>query len=340
MEYEPTLSPRFVAYVRDYLMDRSVDPEPVFQELGIPIRQTDEFDAPLPVPKVAALLQRAAVVSDNPCMGLHMAQNYHYEGSSLLILAMLAAPSVEEGIRCLCRYDRFIDTGIEARFDFDRPQAEFTARLLAADDVTVDQLNEYLLSFLVQALNTATRKPVPVTEVEFRHPAPHNRSALERHFRAPVAFGCDSNRLYFDRSFLQERFLSSHAMLYDILVNALKTYFCPSNQSSVFVDMVCREIIRCGNEEAGTERIAGRLAMSSRTLRRRLADEGCSFQEVKDLARENRAKYYLSRTNMPLSEIAFELGYSELSAFSRAFRRWVGQTPQSYRDKVRQMIGA
>jgi AraC-like DNA-binding protein len=75
-------------------------------------------------------------------------------------------------------------------------------------------------------------------------------------------------------------------------------------------------------------------------LRRRLADEGYSFQEAKNLARRKRAQYLLSQTRMPLSEIAFELGYSELSAFSRAFRGWVGVTPQNYRENYRHFLGA
>ena len=80
--------------------------------------------------------------------------------------------------------------------------------------------------------------------------------------------------------------------------------------------------------------------VSPRTLRRRLSEEGYSFQEAKNLAREKRAKYYLSQTKMPLSEIAFELGFSELSAFSRAFRSWVGETPQSYRENYKQLLRA
>ena len=86
--------------------------------------------------------------------------------------------------------------------------------------------------------------------------------------------------------------------------------------------------------------IAASMALSPRTLRRRLSEEGYSFQQVKNMARERRAKYYLSSTRLTLSEIAFELGYSELSAFSRAFRSRAGETPQAYRDKLKQFIKA
>ena len=339
MEFEPTLSPSFVAYVRDYMLDRGVDPEPIFNECGIQSVKSEEFDSPLPVRQVALLFELAARSTDNPCMGMNMGQQYHYEGSSLLILAMLAAPSVEEGLKCLSRYDSYVDTAIETCFDFDHPTAQFGARLIAPEGVPGDQINEYLMAFVAQAMLVATRKRIPVSEVWLCHENRQNAAALEAYFGAPIRFGRDYNMLLFDSAYLQERFFSSNALLYEILINAMKTYFASVSQQSGFLDVVCREILRSGVEETpSAESIASRLAISPRTLRRRLADHGYSFQDAKNLARQNRAKYYLSHTSMPLSEIAYELGYSELSAFSRAFRGWVGETPQNYRSNFRHFL--
>ncbi len=339
MDFEPSLSPRFVAYVSDYLLDRGVDPETVFPDCDIELKRDEEFDTPVPVWRVARLFECAAERTGNPCMGLNMGQEFHYENSGLLVLAMLAAPSVESGMRCLNRYDKYVDTGIETSFDFGGDLAEFGARLLVDGDTRVDQLNEYLMAFLVKSLTNATRKPVPLTEVWFRHDNGGNRSELEAFFRAPVRFSRDSNMLRFKCSYLQERFRSSNKLLYDTLIKALRTYFTSINEQAGFIDVVSREIIRGrGDEAPSAERIALRLAISPRTLRRRLADEGFSFQEAKNLAREKQAKYYLGQTSMSLSEIAFELGYSELSAFSRAFRAWAGETPQSYRTHVRRIM--
>lgn len=333
-EFAPTLSPRFAAYVRDYLFDQEVDPEPVFQQCGIESRRCDELDMPLPAQAVANLLELAASYSGDSCMGLRMAQCYHYESASLVILAMLSAPSVGDGIRCLSHYDRYVDTAIEINFDFSKSLAEFSFRVMVPGGVEVIQLNEYLQGFLVQALNTATRIPVPIKEVWFSHDDDRNSAALETFFKAPVSYSRPDNRLFFERSYLQERFHTSHNLLHEILVNAMKTYFVSAESGNGFVDILCREIIRCGADDSATlEKIADRLAVSPRTLRRRLASEGRSFQEVKNLARAKRAKYYLRRTNMPIAEIAYELGFSEVSAFSRAFRSWVGQAPQAYREQ-------
>ncbi len=336
MNFEPSLSPRFVAYIRDYLLDRNIDPDPIFAESGIESSMYQEHDSALPVHQVATLFELAAKYSNNPCMGLSMAQGYHYETSSLLIIAMLAAPSVEDGLKFLKRFDPYVDSGLEIELNFNTPLAEFGARLIISDEVNGNQINEYLMTFLMQSISNATRKRPPIRHVWFNHACDQNRKVLEEFFDAPVTFSQPLNKFYFDRSFLQERFFTSNGLLFDVLNNAMKTYFSAVNEQNGFVDLVCREITRCDSEDViNVELIAGRLTISPRTLRRRLADEGYSFQEAKNLARCNRAKYFLSHTRMPLSEIAFELGFSELSAFSRAFRSWVGEPPQSYRENYR-----
>lgn len=339
MDFEPKLSPRFVVYLRDYLMDCDVDPKPVLTSCGI-LTDAEKDDAPIPVSKVAKLFEAAAQMTKNSYVGMHMGQRFHYESSSLLTLAMLAAPSVEEGIKILFHYDKFVDTAIETDFKVGSKVSMCITNIIDPTNSKHDQINEYLMTFLVQTLNKATRKQVPLHEVWFRHQCEKEPKPLEHFFNAPVKFGQIDNRIIFDSGYLRERFLTTNNLLFEILTNALKTYFFYGGESYDFIDAVCLEIIRQTKDEPPSiEAIAKNLAMSPRTLRRRMADEGYSYQEIKNLAREKRAQYYLTNTSMPLSEIAFELGYSELSAFSRAFRAWTGETPQSYRDKVRRYSG-
>jgi AraC-like DNA-binding protein len=86
--------------------------------------------------------------------------------------------------------------------------------------------------------------------------------------------------------------------------------------------------------------IASKLGIGTRTLQRRLYSNGHSFQNIVDLARKDVARHLLSETDLCLAEIAFLTGFSEQSAFSRAFKRWVGQTPRSYRLKTSSMCNS
>lgn len=337
--FTPSLSPRFAAYVRDYLMDRGVNPALVFVQCALDFNSNEEYDHPLPVERVACLFERAAEVTGNPLMGLSMGQDFHYESSSLLIVAMLAAPSVGEGLRFLNQYDRYIDSGIRTGFYPGRTPAEFSADLLHEAGSAMRQLNEYLMSFLVQTLATATRQPVPLLEVTFQHEPAPDLSALKAFFNCQISFGAPANLLRFHPRYLEQPFLTSNKLLFRILNNAMDAYFSIGDHKSEFVSTVCRQMMfEQSLFKADAQTIAARLNISQRTLRRRLAEEGYSFQEAKNLARERRAKYLLANSNASLTEVAFEVGYSELSAFSRAFRGWVGETPQAYRENIRTLI--
>ncbi|EED34607.1 transcriptional regulator, AraC family [Luminiphilus syltensis NOR5-1B] len=336
--FSPTLSSRFAVYVRDYLMDRGVNPDSVFEPCGVDLPRGEDQDMPIPVAKVARLFRRASAETNNPVMGLSMGKAFHYESSSLLIIAMLSAENVREGLRFLAKYDRYFDSGITAEFSPEKVPAEFSPNLLQDSSEDVAQINEYLVAFLVQTLFTATRTPMPLLEVAFSHPPPEDASPHAEFFKTQVRFGAKANGIKFHPGYLDEPFLSRNKLLFTILSRAIDSYFSLGSDGNGFVDTVCREImVDTGNFNSDAAVIADRLRMSPRTLRRRLADEGHTFRDAKRQAREQRAKYLLVNSNFSLSEIAFELGYSELSAFSRAFRAWTGEAPQAYRESARHL---
>lgn len=337
--YTPSLSPRFAAYVRDYLMDRGVDPGPVFEASGLDYTNNQEYDLPLPLESVAALFEQAAEVTKNQSMGLSMGRDFHYESSSLLIVAMLAAPSVGGGLKFLNQYDRYIDSGITTHF---RPNGEpvvFSSDLMDMGSPDMAQLNEYLVGFLVQTLLTATRTAVPLIRVTFRHKQPATTDALRDFFKCRLEFDAEHNSIYLPSSFLSQPFLTSNKLMFRVLANAMETYFSMGDKTSGFVGKVCRQImLEDPIANLDSISVARLMGLSTRTLRRRLSEEGFTFNEAKNLARERRAKYLLVNSRASLTEIAFDLGYSELSAFSRAFRSWVGESPQAYRENLRALL--
>ena len=320
-------------------MDREVDPGPVFGASGLDYTNNEEYDLPLPLESVAALFERAADVTNNQTMGLSMGRDFHFESSSLLIVAMLAAPSVGSGLSFLNQYDHYIDSGITTHYQSEGDTIVFSADLIDVGSSDMAQLNEYLNGFLVQTLLTATRTSVPLIRVTFRHKQPATTQALREFFNCRLEFDAEHNSIYLPASFLKQPFLTSNKLMFRILANAMETYFSMGDKTSGFVGKVCRQIMLedpIGNLDSKS--IAKLMGLSTRTLRRRLSEEGFTFNEAKNLARERRAKYLLVNSRASLTEIAFDLGYSELSAFSRAFRSWVGESPQAYRETLRALL--
>ena len=106
--------------------------------------------------------------------------------------------------------------------------------------------------------------------------------------------------------------------------------------ATAFVDRV-RQLVAGGLVRNGAEAVgvAEGLNMSRRTLQRRLRDEGTSVRDIVDSVRRDLAMRYLCEREIAVAEVAFLLGFSEASAFHRAFKRWTGTTPSIYRSRLR-----
>ena len=180
----------------------------------------------------------------------------------------------------------------------------------------------------------STEAFTPIT-VFFKHEAPAEIAGHEAYFGCPVQFGTDRDALLVSTQTLMvpnqlgdetiARFFDTH------LDAALSTL----EDETTLDQQVRSQIARALSEGVPViSDVASQMGMSGRTLQRRLADHGYTFQTLVDEARRQLAERLLKQTNYSLAEIAFMTGYSEQSAFTRAFKRWAGQTPRSFRLQV------
>ena len=173
--------------------------------------------------------------------------------------------------------------------------------------------------------------------VFFKHDAPQSKAKHERHFGCPVHFETDMDALLVPNALLQ------------------KPNRLGDKSISKFFDTHLEEELSKYDDDASLERrvrilvsqalsqgvpkisdVASFLGLSGRTLQRRLSDRGYSFQALVDEARRELAERLLRETRYSLAEVAFLTGFSEQSAFNRAFKRWAGQTPRSFRVQASQ----
>jgi AraC-like DNA-binding protein len=168
-----------------------------------------------------------------------------------------------------------------------------------------------------------------VDEVRFTHRATEAHVARHRaFFDAPVRFGADYTELLLSREVLDTPLTSADPNLLAILVpTAEATLSRESVGARPLTDQVRRALRSAlSHDEAQLETVAKRLGMTGRSLQRRLKDEGTVFQALRDELRRDLADRYLGQ-GMSFAEISFLLGFSEPSAFFRAFKRWTGLTP-------------
>jgi len=196
--------------------------------------------------------------------------------------------------------------------------------------------NEQTMAAITQISREVSRKQFTPEKVYFKHQPPDDLAAHEDYFGCPVIFSADRDALQ-----LSEQTLSAPNKLAD---KGISEFFDSHLESELpeFADNISlSRQLRMSISHSLSEgvptitEIAGRFNMSARTLQRRLSDDGLSFQKLIDESRRELAKRFLQQTDYSLSEIAFLTGFADQSAFNRAFKRWSGQTPRSYRLQVK-----
>jgi len=333
---EPTLSPKFAGYIEDYVVDLGGDPEWAFGANRQIYKACQKKDLPLRMSLVTDLFKQAQQYSGDRHIGIGVAKNYHYESAGIIVMLVLAAPNVKMAISALAQYDKYADLAINTDFVIGVKYSTFSVQIANPADIDVRSLNEFLVALFIDIMRKGTRQSVPIAEVWLQHDSGGDSRIVEQYFGSKVLFNQVVNRVVFESSFLSEKFRSANELLYKVLIDTMATYYMPQVNHGGFVAEVCMRIVSQSIiDSPSLELVAQDLAMSAKTLSRRLAKEGVNFQDVKRMAREQLAKFLLQETTNSLSEISFRLGYSELSAFSRAFRNWVGVTPHEFRDEVR-----
>lgn len=172
-------------------------------------------------------------------------------------------------------------------------------------------------------------------EVFFKHPSPKTTRHHEAYFKCPVHFGADKDAMLLSRASLQEPNILGDQGITQFLVSHLNDELAEIEDTPSLAAQTRDEIARALSEGLPKmAQIARKMGMSARSFHRRLSEQGVSFQTLTEETRREIALGMLQDDRYALSEIAFLTGFSEQSAFTRAFKRWTGQTPANYRKTL------
>ncbi|CAM5662570.1 transcriptional regulator [Streptomyces avidinii] len=212
-------------------------------------------------------------------------------------------------------------------------EARFTVRNEFARDE--DRfLTECVLAIWHRLSSWLVGRRIPLAYAAFRYPPPAHREEYETLFDCPVRFGEDRTGAVFDAHWLTAPLVRDEPALDAMLRRAPFDLLSRPEYGTTVAEQVRRTLtqrLRTSPRLPALGEVAARLAVSPATLRRRLQQEGTSFQQLKDHVRRDAAIAGLAESGEPIAELAARLGFSEDTAFHRAFRRWTGTTPGAYR---------
>ncbi len=288
-------------------------------------------EARVPHTQAIALWEAARTVTADPDLGIHVAEAIRPGAFGALEYAVRTSPDLGAGLGRLVRYHRALHDAAEVRLEVSGTRACLSHRLPLPGGAP-RAVSEFVVTGWLQTLRRLTGREVRPIEVRFTHAQPADLSEHHRVFRAPLRFGHQRSELLFPAELLGCPLPEADPALHSIVELQLNTVLERLPAAGATVDRVRRVLAEelCDGEPT-LDHVAGCLHVTSRTLHRRLEEEGTSFREVVTAVRRELAERYLGERRLTVAEIAFLLGYSEASAFHRAFRRWNGCSPRAFR---------
>lgn len=322
------------ALARDLLADGFSEKQ-VFQGTGLD-RRLLTGDRPIAdFDKIAALFERAADLTGNDLVGLQRGQVREMRRSGLICYVGISAPTIRDMLRSLARYRRVFSDAVELDLSGLDDEGTLLWHYNIPHSVPHRQHSEFAAAGLLQAIRNAANRQIAPERVAFHHPRNAHMEAFDRYFGCPVQFGAPHNVIQLRKEDLGTPLVTADNDLYATLKecgdSALQQ---KSRKVPALVAEVDRAIAeRLSSGGATQDEVARALGMSPRTLSRRLAERGTSFFRILDDLRRSLAISYLRNSDLTLAETAFLLGYSGLSSFNDAFKRWTGRTPGQFRAK-------
>ncbi|MCH7627483.1 MAG: AraC family transcriptional regulator ligand-binding domain-containing protein [Proteobacteria bacterium] len=260
----------------------------------------------------------------------------HYDLGSLGVVgdAINAAGKVGTALRRLVDYFSLLQDCTDIRLDREEDMASVSYRILDPEIWPRHHDAMFSLGIVGQIIRRGTRGAWDKVEFAFEAEQYEMRGDIGKVVCAPCSFGADSNQIRFPAAML-DLALPENA-LGNVDVRQIGRTIVEQRRRTPLVERLAQVVYRDLNSHGiEQERIAREIGMSSRTMRRKLAEEGSSFQQVLDECRMRQALFeFRTRPDLSIAQIALRLGYAEHSNFTRAFHRWTGTSPHAWRASL------
>jgi len=316
-----------------------LDPEPLFRQAGIDPRVIRNPHARVDLSKGHALLRAMAARIPDPAFGLEAAECWHPSNLGALGYAWLSSSTLRSALGRLARYWRIINARASATLSDVADGVELAQRPPPADEVVERVRGDMVLSTLLAMCRLNYGRGLEPRRIAFRHSAPADPRPYETLFGCAIAFGGEANRFVLARAEADEPLPTSNRQLAAVHDGILVEELARLDRGDVLARARASLLEGLTSGVLSESELAAELHMSRRSLQRRLAEADASYQSLLDDTRRDLALRHIEDPGKSITDITFLLGYSQQSAFTRAFRRWTGMSPSEFRARSLQPVG-
>jgi AraC-like DNA-binding protein len=320
------------AYAR--ALEARLEVAPLLKSSHLTSQQIKNSQYRIPVKNQIQFLRVVADELPDPYLGIHIAEGIELREMGLVYYVIASSETLGDALRRLARYSGITNEGVRITCHEGK---DITVKF---EYVGVSRLGdrqqiECFVEILVRICRQLTGRSLSPRIVKLNHRRTELPAGIKKVFGCNVIFGSDVDEVVFSRHAKSIATVNADPYLNSLLERyceeALSNRRLQSGTWRLKVENAIVPLLPHGQAKLGE--IAQRLGVSQRTLMRLLASEKCTFSEILDALRLDLAKSYLREENLPMSEVAWLLGFAEVSAFFHAFKRWTGKTPRHLRQR-------
>lgn len=324
------LAPALLRWARE----RGADIATIANRAGLDVVDAESDEAPITSSGLATMLGIVADAISEPHLALRLPTELVFRRFDAGALAARVAATPRDVLLAVARFSALIFPRLEARVDEELDEIAFRSSIGGRPRGLGHHVDEYVLAFALAHCRRGGALVVP-RRVWLTSARPSGElGALVRALGTEeIELGAQHTGFSLSASDAAIRLPSFDAMLVTAAEELATTALALAPRAGDLATAVAAKIEATLPSDVTADGIAAKMKMSARTLQRRLDEEGSRFSVVLDEVRERMARRLLDRPDLPLAEIAYRLGFSDLATFSRAFKRWTGAPPGAYRRR-------
>lgn len=329
---EPVLLPYYARRVYLSLLDLGYCDEQLFSGLDLCSEQLHDEDFRLSIEQHERFILRVLEITEDPHFAVRLGKMQDPSEPNLAILTVANSGRISRALHMIMRYNK-IFTRV---FSIRSVETEDHAVMVVDSHLENDRVIYFAMSAFVLFLDNFFLEVLEgkhlVQRVELAISEPGGFADVRGEFSFPMVFDKPKNRIYFNDEFLDQPMRQADPKTVRLLIEMSDRQLEESDAEMSFVGAVKSVVIDQIASPPKLDDAAKILGVSSRGLRRKLADSGTSYQKILDSVRLKMATKLLKETNSPVASIAYELGFDNASDFGRAFKRWSNLSPSAVRN--------
>ena len=326
-----TISVHYAQAVLNAVSRCGVDAQNLLQEVGLNPLALEHPDYRITPELFSDLMRRGWELTNDEWLGMGASACRHGV-FTLMAKEAVRSRNLRAVLQHICRFYNLVNDAFTLSLSTQERTLRLEMEFYAPEQDPDHLLAEFLLLLWHRFPSWLIGQRIPLQEVWFTHSAPAHANEYRLLFPCPIKFDQPTNALIMENTLLEAPVIQRTRTLKSHLRRAPLDWFTRQAFFSVYTRRILDYLERQPNfSEIGMDEIASRLHMTERTLRRKLTLEGTSFQKIKDSIRRDMAIHLLSQPALSITQISQQLGFSEPTAFTRAFRHWTGDSPRAFR---------